>query len=286
MRNQMKTYLLFFILIQTMAFLPEVSAQAPGNPAISPEELERSIREVMRQRKYAWRMPKEKLPEKEARRPSGPFATLAEWFSGMFGKFGRTLKKWGKAFSGWLDKYLPQGRHDKNDASEGKSGLWVRKYFHILTIFLAIILGGFLWRTWRKRKTKQEESAEKAGVILPDLDTEDVLADSLPADDWLALAGKLLEKEELRKAVRALYLAMLAHLGQQGMIRIAAYKSNRDYEQEIGWRSHEHKELLPLFSAQAAFFDRVWYGMHDLTRQDVERFSENRERMAIFVREQ
>ena len=43
--------------------------------------------------------------------------------------------------------------------------------------------------------------------------------------------------------MRALYLATLAHLADREMITIESYKSNREYEDELKRRAHEHGEL-------------------------------------------
>ena len=45
------------------------------------------------------------------------------------------------------------------------------------------------------------------------------MASQLPEDAWLKLAREMVEKGDLRLAVRAMYLAMLAHLGLAGVDR-------------------------------------------------------------------
>ena len=78
----------------------------------------------------------------------------------------------------------------------------------------------------RRCRSRSPCSSPAAGAIpAPDVaapsrrrrarsDEENVTADQLPEDGWLQLARELIERGELRLALRASYLAGLAHLGQ------------------------------------------------------------------------
>src|SRR2546423_5252771 len=97
----------------------------------------------------------------------------------------------------------------------------------------------------------------------PDLTDENVAADQLPEDGWTKLGRELLERGELRLALRAFYLASLAHLAGRHLISLAKFKSNHDYERELRRRGHSFPELLSLFGENVQVFDRIWYGMHE-----------------------
>ena len=114
---------------------------------------------------------------------------------------------------------------------------------------------------------------------LPDLADETVTASQLPENEWLKLARDLMGKGELRLALRALYLASLAHLAQRELIRIARFKSNRDYEQELRRRARALPELQAAFTDNTSLFDRAWYGLHDVTQEVLQRFQANLERI-------
>ena len=86
-------------------------------------------------------------------------------------------------------------------------------------------------------------------------------------------------KGELRLALRALYLAGLAHLAQRDMIRVAKFKSNRDYERELRRRARALPELQAAFAENVGIFDRVWYGLHDVTQESLQRFQMNLEKI-------
>ena len=97
----------------------------------------------------------------------------------------------------------------------------------------------------------------------------------LPEDGWVKLARELLEKGEFRLALRAFYLANLAHLAGRNLIRIARFKSNHDYERELQRRAHVLPEVLKTFSQNVSVFDRIWYGLHEVNQEIVIRFAKN-----------
>ena len=88
-----------------------------------------------------------------------------------------------------------------------------------------------------------------------------------------------MERGELRLAIRAFYLATLAHLADRNLISLARFKSNRDYERELQRRSHALAGLAELFGGSVTAFERVWYGRHGVTAELVEDFRRNVERM-------
>jgi hypothetical protein len=84
---------------------------------------------------------------------------------------------------------------------------------------------------------------------------------------------------DLRLALRALYLASLAHLGQRELIVIAKFKSNHDYARELRRRAQAREALLAAFGENVSEFERAWYGMHEVTRDHFEHFNANVERI-------
>ncbi len=87
----------------------------------------------------------------------------------------------------------------------------------------------------------------------------------------------------MRLALRALYFATLAHLADAKMLSVAKYKSNRDYVSELRRRVHEKKDLVSIFTANVTLFDKAWYGMYEVTMNDIDAFSSNYERITAFA---
>src|SRR5439155_5905651 len=109
----------------------------------------------------------------------------------------------------------------------------------------------------------------------PDLTDENVGVDQLPEDGWSKLGRELLGRGELRLAMRAFYLASLAHLAGRNLITLAKFKSNRDYEHELRRRGHSFESLLALFGQNVSVFDRIWYGLHEVNAESVGQFAAN-----------
>ena len=145
---------------------------------------------------------------------------------------------------------------------------------------LAGALAWLLFRLWQthRRRLSAAVAAESA-TPAPDLGADHVAPEQLPEDGWLRLARDLLERGERRLALRALYLSSLAHLGARGLIALARFKSNLDYERELARRAHALPELVAVFRQNVGVFDRVWYGLHEVSAELLERFAGNVERI-------
>ena len=88
-----------------------------------------------------------------------------------------------------------------------------------------------------------------------------------------------MQSGQFRLALRASYLASLAHLGQRDFIRLARHKSNRDYDRELQRRARANPELLTAFDRNLAAFERSWYGEHAVTPETLGNFAQNLERI-------
>jgi hypothetical protein len=139
------------------------------------------------------------------------------------------------------------------------------------------------FRIWQRRRTKPVETAALSAAPVPDLTEEGIKADDLSTNRWLTLAGELAEKGELRLAMRALYLATLAHLAKNEMITIESYKSNHEYEHELKRRAHQNKELVLIFSNNLNVFERAWYGRHHIARAEFDSFARHQKRILAFA---
>ena len=253
-----------------------------GQPtAISPGELDRSIEETLERREFAWRMPREKVPEGEEE-SKGPLAAAIKWLLEILAKGIRTLGKWITQFFEWLENLLPE--QHKKSVSSNKSWITpVRAVLILLLLLFLAVLSFVFFRIWRRHSTGTIEAAVAGVAPRPDLNDEGTKADDLPANRWLVLAEEFTAKGDLRLAMRALYLATLAYLAEHQMITIEIYKSNREYEQELRRRAHEREELLVTFSKSLNLFERVWYGMYRIPRADFDDFVTNQKRILTFA---
>ncbi len=96
----------------------------------------------------------------------------------------------------------------------------------------------------------------------PDLTDEATTAAELPEDEWFKLARELAAKGDFRLAARALFFSSLAVLAQREFIRIARFKSNMDYANEVKRRATAAADAPDAFSESALIYESVWYGEH------------------------
>ncbi len=254
---------------------PSPTASAAIVP-VSPTELDNAIGQVLERREYTWRMPREKAPPSTkglvGRFIDGVIKTIKSW--------GKPLKRWLRTVAEWIDAWLLRRETQSDGRKPFGAALMksLRVTLYVLTGGIACVLAFLLWKRFQQRDRLTEVHAE-AIQAAPDLAAEDVVADQLPEDGWLQLAREMIERGELRLALRAFYLSGLAHLGGRELIAIAKHKSNRDYGRELRRRARTRDDLLAAFDQNVAVFERAWYGTHDVSREALSRFSDNLERI-------
>jgi hypothetical protein len=244
---------------------------------VEPAQLSEKIDEVLARREFAWRLPRGEAPE-EAKH-----SFLADFFEGV----GKTIRDWLRPVGKLIGKILKKldewlGNRWNREHGSGFSladyAGPLRAVLVVATALLAGILAFLIWKRWKQGRRATAIVAE-ALPAAPDLTADDVNAAQLPEDGWLRLAREMMERGELRLALRALFLAALAHLGSRELIAIARHKSNRDYERELHRRARTRDELLAAFAENRALFEGAWYGLHEVTREVIDRFSANVERI-------
>lgn len=249
-------------------------APLPGAEAIPPQELDHAIDQVIQQRKYTWRLPREQVAETT---PSEP-GVIARFFQ----RVGKMIRDAVRATLEWLGRMLQKVFRPPAVAPGTPGYGWIMTKQMLLYGLLALVISAIallLLRFWKKRQREAKVIAAQAVPSVPDLTDENVVADQLPEDGWTTLARELLARGEFRLALRAFYLASLAHLAERNLVSLARFKSNRDYERELQRRAHAFPGLQNLFGENVGAFDRVWYGRHEATGELVTQFAANVERI-------
>ena len=249
--------------VVTLAAEP-AAAIHPAGPGMVPE-LNRAIDDVLERPEYTWRSPREQAAANSDREKRGWFERASRWLGDRVDRgmhsLGRTLKQ----FAEWLDQTLG-GRSRSPPASNWN--LNPAGFVNFLMWLLLLVAGGgllgFAFAIWRRRTGAPVLTATAVSAV-PDLRAETVAVEQLPEAGWLMLARELAEQGEFRLAVRALYLASLAHLARREFIQPALYKSNRDYELEVRRRTRDVPAVTEAFGATVRAFDRAWYGGHEVT---------------------
>jgi hypothetical protein len=270
--------IIFFTLIcgAPLKAADTISPIAPSaNSQIAPPDLDHAINQTIHERKYTWRMPRQQIAADDSN--EGVFAKF-------FDQLGRMLRKWARATLDWLEemwrKLFPRQQNFSGGTGSSGSG-WIMSVEILLYALVAAAIAAlviFLIRVWRGRRATPTAVAE-AVLPVPDITDEHVRADQLPEDGWTKLARELLERGEFRLAMRAFYLASLAHLAPRHVIQIARFKSNRDYGRELRRRAHSFPNLLSVFDDNIFAFERIWYGTHAADRDSVDQFAANVEKI-------
>jgi hypothetical protein len=171
-------------------------SSSPAAPRVDAAELNRSIEEVLQRREFAWRAPREKLPDSEK-------GWLTLFMEDAAKAIGRTMKK-GFEIAGdfieWLAK-LFKGKERSSDKSE--NGSWslansAREILYGVIAVCVLVLAVVLWRM--RHQFRAAPVTAEAIAPMPDLSSRNVVADQLPEDGWLQLARQLMESGELRLA--------------------------------------------------------------------------------------
>ena len=253
----------------------EQSAIGNRQSTIPPKALDRSIDEVIQKREYSWRMPREVAPKKAAEEKDSKKSAITEAFESIETALKNAFR-WVRDFFDWLDK---QSTRPKTPGLGGFNLSGAIK--PLLFVLIIILVGVLIWlaiRVWKRRGPPEEIVAEAVAPV-PNVADENVGAEQLPEEGWVRLARDLLQRGELRLALRALYLASLAALAGRNLITLAKFKSNRDYERELLRRSHALQEVPRVFAENVSVFERAWYGLHEVTPEMLEHFSSNVERI-------
>ena len=200
-------------------------------------------------------------------------------FDRLVRKLFHILGKWWRSFLDFLDRLMPKTSMPSSKPSAG-AGVTSREIFEISLIVLCVALVCFLAVKIRERILQNRGTAPKtAGAEHVDLAEESVTADQLPEDEWLRLAREMMNKGEWRLALRALFLAGLAHLSQRGLIALARHKSNRDYQSELTRRAPAQPTLHDAFTQNLRAVERIWYGRHEVNPDMLEIFQSNLEKL-------
>jgi hypothetical protein len=273
--------LLLFAFNPTVCFAESAAAdQRPtgGVPLVHRAEAERldeAIEQVLQQRRFAWRLPREKTPQPEDE--SAWAVRFAHWLKRKVTSVAETIDRWMTSLSEWLNKRFPGKSGYREGGIDARA--FIRVAFYALGIGFLVLLVLSL-RRWRIRRNKLPAPERVRAQADPNIEDETISAAALPTDRWLALAQDLAERGDLRLALRALYLAVLALLGDRGRVNIARYKSNRDYLNELARRAHAEPELFEKFGRCVADFERAWYGMHPVEQAQLTGFKGAQERTA------
>ncbi len=259
------------LFVAAFAFPVPSSAQEAA-PAVEPERFRSEIAETLAQKKYQWQLSRRSDGSEEEAGESWlgqRLSEIAESVQRLFRSVGKRIEE---GIREQMERNRPAGGGAKEDSFK-TLGSTTSIALVVVVLGLLVWFAALLYRSHRGRD--KPEVVEEGGAAAIDLASEDIVATQLHEDEWLRLAREQIAKGEERLAIRALFLATLAHLGEQGLLKIVRSKSNRDYRSELGLRARTLGELRRAFDENTMLFERVWYGLHRLGSGAVEGYLEN-----------
>jgi hypothetical protein len=135
-------------------------------------------------------------------------------------------------------------------------------------VALAMVVLGLILYLTSPRSPRAPKSETVAGTEKPtaENDARQVLEES-PAVLWRQ-ADTLAGEGRFREAVRALYLAILALLHQQRLIRFEPMRTNGEYVRQVRLSEQAPTELHEPFEQLTRMFETAWYGERSCESSD------------------
>ncbi len=236
-------------------------------------QLNEAIDTTLQSPEYRWRIPKETI-HTDSEQNLDWFFNFIRPVTDILGDWLATLGQGLADFFKWLTTLFDF----KRETPEGFEIDWSKmaKNSAIILAIIASVLGiWYIYKYYKANKATATSVENDSPVVTPDLRSEDISANLLPENEWLAMAQKMVSENNLRLALRALYLAGLAYLDEQQIIRIKPSKSNKEYSREIIRFGHSFPKLPKLFEANVHLFERGWYGNYAVGQEELAAFTKN-----------
>ena len=148
----------------------------------------------------------------------------------------------------------------------GSTGTVVVAIFIVLFLIYMIFL---LAKYFENRRIAALLNHDKSGPITA-VDIDQAVADSVQdPDEWLAEARRLATNDDYRRAIRALFLAVLLLLDRDGIVDFTRSRTNGDYLRLLRTRGFDR--LVETFQPFVLDYEVRWYGNRESAARDYER---------------
>jgi len=262
-------------MLAVTLLLPASRAVAAPAPALSGPavELNRAIDDTVARPEFSWKLPR----QSEATKPA------SKWpFVDAIGRFlkatGRAISRTIRSIARWFDRFFASPNVSPAPSVPAGWQTSSRGLMTALIVVLVLVAIGLIVHTLREIRSRRSSAPAAPKVEREiDLESENVTADLLPEDKWLELARSHMDAGEVRLALRAFFLAALAHLAAREVLLLARHKSNRDYQRELNRKARDQPPLVDAFTQNISLLERVWYGRHEIDREGVRQFEQNLE---------
>jgi hypothetical protein len=221
----------------------------------------------------------------DAEHPSPP-----TWLDKQLSNVGHAITRAWNTLRNFLRKLWPRGLNlSPGNKTPGAWQLRDLRFWLTMIAILTVAAGVVLYWLRQRRETAQL-SIPLAIEPLSDL-SDSAVASERSEDEWFTLAGRLQGEGELRLALRAAYLGLLAGLAQREWLTIRRDRTNREYLEEFTRRwlrrpqaaAEARAEIPEKLRGSLRQFDRVWYGSYRLTPEAVVAYCEDQQELLNHV---
>ena len=258
--------------VGTSSIETSAAQSEPADQRLTQPAFDRQIERVLQNPEYNWR---EKDGSDKAAPGENKSSIVEQWMVSIR-QMLLSLGSWVRDLVKWLLKPFDLKAPMDQPAVLRSSG-WLNALGYLLWAAFAGTLILFLLRILKLKATKLPSSI--VPLPKPDLASEEITANQLPDNEWSALAREKMASGEFRQAQRALFLAILSYLASHRLIVVERWKSNTDYEKELGRKAKHLSELPTLFAQSRLGFERCWYGANNVTLEDLENYNTIYERI-------
>ena len=241
-----------------------------GRADVPAPELQKNIERVLQERQYSWQ---ESDKDEAAESHTGFLNGLVQSVRNGLQSIGRAFE----AFGEWLRHVFEQ---ESGEPADGKTKPPAQALRWIIFALIGGIAIGLV--VFFVRSQPVPVPAPEVATATIDLEDEAVQAADLPEEGWLAMARECAGRQDYRLALRAVYLATLAHLGQKNLLALGTAKTNRDYVRELRRRA-ANEQLQQVFGQSVRSFEASWYGRHEAGESGFEEFQRNFETLRGYV---
>lgn len=247
-------------LFLAAAFWPGAKLRAANPappPAVNAPQLDEAIDQTLARRDFQWRLRPPPVVEKK----TSEQGFLADFWRTTAEAMRAVLRRL-RGVLDWLMDLFPSRRGGRTKRAAVGAGSFLGGLLIAIIVVAAILIVVGLVLIWKRSRQLAPAvvRAQAATVVAPDLQDESTQAAQLPADGWLALAREKMARGEWRLALRALYLATLAQLAAEGLVSLAKFKTNLDYERELRRRALTRHDVVNRFTERRRGFEAAWYG--------------------------
>jgi hypothetical protein len=179
------------------------------------------------------------------------------------------LQRWWESLVKWLQSLFPAPK--PIDPMQPVSAPIPPELIQGLIVALALAAIGFVvWRfapIFRNRRRRKKDAKDKGERI--------ILGEKLAANESSASlfeqAEAMARDGNFRGAIRKGYISLLCELGDRRIVRLAQYKTNRDYLRDVS----KNQELHHRVKALTSIFEDHWYGLATASEEEWGAFREN-----------